>query len=104
MKLITPEFVSLFVDYPRYSQSEIKDPTVIAKIFNPCGPQNWYLLEYDHKRKEAFSFVTGMFSDEFGYVSLLEMEAVELPVPGLTLERDLHFTPKPLSDFVSIPK
>ena len=64
MKLITPEFVSLFVDYPRYSQSEIKDPTVIAKIFNPCGPQNWYLLEYDHQRKEAFSFVTGMFSDE----------------------------------------
>jgi hypothetical protein len=38
----------------------------------------------------------GMGFPELGYVSLNEMKAVRLPF-GLGIERDLHWTPKPLS-------
>ena len=96
MKLITPEFEELMKEYPLYSQEEKDDPVVQAKFFDPCGAASWWITEYNPETKIAFGFVTGLHEDEFGYVSLEEMEAIERPF-GLTIERDLYFTPKPLS-------
>ena len=96
MKLITEEFELLFRDYPLYSQESVKDPLVIAKLFDPCGSASWFLLEYDVKEKIAFSYVTGLTADEFGYTSLIELESIERPF-GLTIERDMYFTQKRLS-------
>ena len=67
MKLITEEFEALFKDYPLYSQEHEKDPLVIAKLFDPTGSATWYLTEYDPVEKIAFSYVTGLVQDEFGY-------------------------------------
>jgi hypothetical protein len=96
MKIITEEFELLFKDYPLYSQEHEKDPLVIAKLFDPCGSATWYLTEYDPVEKIAFSYVTGLVQDEFGYTSLVELESIERPF-GLTIERDLYFVQKPLS-------
>ena len=96
MKLITEEFIEVMKAYPLRSQEREKDPLVPAKFFNPVGCQSWFILEYDHEKKVAFSYVTGMYEDEFGYTSLEELERITLPF-GLTIERDLYFKPCKLS-------
>ncbi|MBT4089587.1 MAG: DUF2958 domain-containing protein [Bacteroidetes bacterium] len=97
MKLITEEFEELFKDYPLYSQEEVKDPLVIAKLFDPCGSASWFLTEYDPVEKIAFSWVQGLQEDEFGYISLTEIESVKGPL-GIGIEQDLYFKQKRLSE------
>jgi len=99
MKLITPEFEALFAEYPLYSQEDEKDPLVVAKFFDPCGSATWYITEYDPEQKLAFGYVTGMTADEFGYISVVELESIQRPF-GLTIERDLYFTQHRLSHFI----
>ena len=99
MKLITEEFEELFKDYPLYSQEEADDPIVIAKLFDPCVSATWFLTEYDPEEKIAFCYVTGLVADEYGYTSLIELESIERPF-GLTIERDLYFVQKRLSELV----
>jgi hypothetical protein len=96
MKLITEEFEELFKDYPLYSQEHEKDPLVIAKLFDPCSAATWFLTEYDPVEKIAFGFVVGMAEDEFGYVSLTEMESISGPL-GIGIEQDVYFVQKRLS-------
>jgi hypothetical protein len=95
MKLITEEFEALFKDYPLYSQEKIKDPLVVAKLFDPTGSATWYLTEYDPVEKRAFCYVTGLQEDEFGYISLTELESIERL--GIGIEQDLYFAQKRLS-------
>ena len=70
---------------------------VITKLFDPCGSATWYLTEYDSVEKIAFGFVCGLQVDEFGYVSLAEQESIQRPF-GLTIEWDLYFVQKRLSE------
>ena len=99
MKLITPEFEALFEEYPLYAQEKEDDPLVEAELFDPCGSATWYLTEYDPDTKTAFGFVTGLQVDEFGYVSLNELEEIKRPF-DLTIERDLYFVQKRLSAYI----
>jgi hypothetical protein len=101
MKLITEEFEKLFIKYPLYSQESEKDPLVIAKFFDPCGSATWFLTEYNPVDKIAFGYVTGLTADEFGYVSLIELESIKRPY-GLTIERDLYFRQKRLGECVAL--
>jgi len=101
MKLITAEFAEIMKDYPLGSQNNAKDPFVVAKFFNPCGSQTWYVVEYDPEQKLIFCYVTGMIQDEWGYTSLEELESVKLPIPGLTIERDLYFEQGPFSGYIN---
>ena len=48
-------------------------------------------------RSERFGYVTGMTADEFGYVSLIEIESVKGPL-GIGIEQDLNFQQKRLSE------
>ena len=97
MKLITQEFEDCLINYPLYSQDGVEDPIVIAKLFDPCGSATWWITEYDPKDKIAFGYVTGLAEDEFGYTSLIELESIKRPY-GLTIERDLYFVQKRLSE------
>jgi hypothetical protein len=99
MKLITKEFEDLFKEYPLYSQEHKEDQLVVAKLFDPCGSATWFLTEYDTETKTAFGFVTGLTADEWGYVSLTELESIERPF-GLTIERDLYFNQARISKFI----
>ena len=71
---------------------------MIAKFFDPCGSATWYILEYDPEQALAFSYVTGLGNDELGYTSLEELEGISRPF-GLTIERDLYFVQKRLSEY-----
>ncbi len=92
MKLLTEE---LRKQLPLlYSQEHVQDPLVVCKFFTPDSSWTWYALEFDGQ-DIFFGWVVG-FEQELGYFSLHELEEVRGPL-GLSIERDLHFTPMRLS-------
>ncbi len=44
-------------NYPIYSQSEEKDPLVLAKLFLLASGASWYITEYDPVNKIIFCYV-----------------------------------------------
>lgn len=96
MKLMSQELRKQFEPYPLYSQENASDPFVVCKFFNPSGSGTWYMTEFDGEDL-FFGFCTGLQEDEFGYMSLSEMQAVRGP-HGLGIERDIHFIPRRLSE------
>lgn len=95
-KLMTKRLERLFKKYG--NQGGVENPIVIAKYFNPVGPGTWFATEYYPDERLFFGFVSifGDHNDEWGYFSLDELESIKLPF-GLGIERDLHFTPQPIS-------
>ena len=89
MKLITKEFEWLFKDFPLYSQDWVKDPLVVAKFF--VWNITWYITEYDKESKNAFWYITGLYQDEFWYISITELESIKINNIW-EVERDLYFT------------
>lgn len=90
MKLITKTLIQEF--NRTGDQSEIENPFLVAKFFNPCGSATWYATEYDPETNICFGYVTGLFEDEWGSFSITELESITRPF-GLSIERDIHFTP-----------
>lgn len=88
MKLITKELEERFEKIG--DQSEIHDPIIVAKFFNPAGRQTWYASEYDKENNICFGYVTGFDFIEWGYFSIDELESLKLPF-GLKVERDIFF-------------
>lgn len=72
-----------------------KDPVAVVKFFNPVGSWTWYATEFDAATGEFFGLVNG-HEMELGYFTLAELQAYRGPL-GLGIERDLHWTPTPLS-------
>lgn len=97
MKLITKTLEDRFNEIG--DQSEISDPIIVAKFFNPCGSQSWYACEYDNQSRVCFGYVTGMDFDEWGTFSIEELENLKLPF-GLTVERDLYFKEKTFNELI----
>ena len=100
MKLLTKEIKSKLPAL--YSQENNPDPTVVVKFFDPTGSWTWYVLEGQEEEYEEygktytfFGFVHGL-DDELGYFTLAELERTKVRF-GLGIERDLYWTPKPLS-------
>ena len=91
MKLITPELIKRFNEVG--DQSEVKNPLIIAKFFNPCGSQTWYATEYSSETTICYGYVTGMWEDEWGTFSIDELKSLKLPF-GMSIERDIHFKEK----------
>ncbi len=89
MKLLTKALLKRFSKVG--SQSEDNNPIVLCKFFNPCGSGTWYITEFNTDDECFFGYVTGLTSNEWGYVSLHELSTVKCPPFGLSIERDLHF-------------
>ena len=92
MKLLTQELKKQLP--PIGSQADSNDPTIIVKFFCPWNHWSWFAYEFDGE-DIFFGYVKGDF-DEYGTFSLSELESVKGPM-GLGIERDIYFTPKPLS-------
>ena len=81
------------------AQDGVKDPIVHLRLFNPVGAQTWLITEWDGEDTFFGWADLGMgpgFS-ELGYISKSELESIKLPF-GMYIERDAHFSPKPLSE------
>lgn len=96
MQLLTDE---LRAQLPAlYAQENEKDPMVYLKLFTPWAGWTWFITEGSQEEDDFifFGFVIGQ-EKEWGYTSLRELESVRGP-GGLTIERDLYFTPKRKSE------
>ena len=89
---------------PRLFETEGKDePVCQVKYFVPWSRWTFYGIEYDREERLFYGFVlSGLDTsfDELGFFSLEELEKVKGPA-GLKIERDLYFTPTPLSEIRS---
>ena len=92
MKLLTKQ---LLAELPPIGATDQGNPMVKAKFFTPDSSWTWYVLEYDGE--DLFYGLVDGFEKEFGYFSRSELESVTGPM-GLHVERDLHWTPIPLSE------
>lgn len=75
------------------------EAVAIIKFFSPYNGWEWYATEYNAEDRIFFGLVKG-FETELGYFSLDELEEAEISFGGVAVpavERDLHFSPKPLS-------
>lgn len=79
---------------PLYSTESQSDPLIQLKFFTPDSNWTWYVIEFDGDDL-LFGFVIG-FEAELGYFRLSELQGVRGPL-GLPIERDLFFSPIPLS-------
>ena len=92
MELITQEILDKAP--PLYANEHVapEDVPVIAKFFAPVGRMTFFMTEFNPDTRIAFGWMVsplGPDCDELGYVSIDELEGVELPY-GLRIERDLH--------------
>lgn len=71
------------------------DPTVQVKFFDPTGSWTWYATEFDGT-DTFYGWVDGTHP-ELGYFLLSELSDHRGRL-GLGIERDRHFTPRPLSE------
>jgi hypothetical protein len=88
---------------PLYSQENTPDPIIHARYFDPTGEFTWYVLEYSERAPDGaerlcFGWVDG-FDMELGYFSIAELESTPVRL-GLRIERDLYFTPCPVSKVI----
>lgn len=84
---------------PPLRSTDGKDPLVLVKLFDPCGRWTLYVTEYDPRERVLFGFCRSPLDpmyDELGYASLDEIERTRNRF-NLRMERDLHWTPCPLS-------
>lgn len=99
MKLLTEEIKR---QLPKlYSQEQVEDPICILKFFTPDSSWTWYIIEGSEQEFGDWMFFAKVISDicpegELGYVMLSELVQIRGAL-GLEVERDLYFTPKPLS-------
>lgn len=93
MKLLTDELRKMLP--PLYAQEQEKDPMVYVKLFAPWSRWTWYITEFDGN--DLLFGLTCGFEDEWGYVSLAELESVRGPA-GFEIERDLRFKPGRISE------
>jgi hypothetical protein len=86
---------------PLYGQDGNKNPIIHAKFFTPHANWTWFITEGGPEGEDFifFGYVIGL-EEEWGYVSLSELESVRGPLK-LPIERDLYFEPGPWSEVLA---
>ena len=77
-------------NYPLRSQEHTRDPTVCAKLFFPISRATWFITEYNPVTQIAFGYVAGLAHDEWGYISIPELQGIKL-ANVFSVEVDLYF-------------
>ena len=103
MTLMTTELERKFEKYPFKSQEKAgTNAIVIAKFYNPCGNDVWLITEAE-KQKDGWLLFGLMnifdFDWEWGYVSLSDLEKMELPF-GASIEQEISITEKQVKDYI----
>lgn len=99
MELITNEIKKQLPSL--YAQEQVADPICFFKLFTPDSDWTWYITEGSEQEDGDWMLFCKVISPmmpegELGYVMLNELERIRGPL-GLAVERDLYWTPKPLS-------
>ena len=99
MKLITQALKKSIPAIYATEAIPLNDKIAVAKFFNPCGAGTWYVIEGQLEEDGDFLCfgLVDLHETEFGYFSVRELESIRLPF-GLTIERDMYFTPKAIGE------
>lgn len=73
-----------------------ENPIARVKLFDPTGSWTWFISGYDPEDRIAWGVVVG-FEREYGDIYMPELVAIRGGF-GLPIERDLYWTPVPLSE------
>ena len=100
MKLMTSEIKQKLPEL--YSQNNVHNPICSLKYFTPDSSWTFYAVEGSQQENRDWLFFGKVVSPvvpegELGYFSLSELEKIRGPL-GLSIERDLYWTPRPLSE------
>jgi len=97
MKLFTKKILDSLPGLDESAGLTIEQQKVWCKFFGArC---TWYITAYDAAERLAFGFVNMGDSQmaELGYIPIQELESLRFPF-GLSIERDIYFTPMPLKE------
>lgn len=106
-KLIPPNVAATLP--PLYAGADSPDPLgQLALVHLFVGSVDWWISEYNPSDGLAFGLSDMGYGAELGYISIPELEQVRAPVMingaifygKLPVERDLHWTPKPLREIM----
>lgn len=109
MKLLTKAILKKLPKLYTTENIELKDKIAVCKFFCPWGRYTFYAVEGEVPVNHDDDFIffgyvvspLGPDCDEFGYVSLKELESIK-HFSGLTIERDRWFDPTKLSEISNI--
>ena len=89
---------TLLSDIPDLYETEGSlNPICYVRLFTPDSNWTWYIIEFSKQdAKTCYGYVDGL-ERELGYFTLEELEEVHGPL-GLSIERDMSFTPIPFSE------
>jgi len=73
-----------------------KEAIAMVKFFSPYSQWTWYAVEFDGE-DTFFGLVDG-FEMEYGYFSYSELEAVTVFGGVPAVERDCHWSPRPVKE------
>lgn len=95
MKLLTKEVIETL----KKNKAGGSDPLCAVHFFNPAGPGDWFAISLNEKTGIAFGYVSifGDWNDELGDFSMQELIDFKGTF-GLGIERDLGWSPTPLSE------
>ena len=93
MELLTPELRKMLP--PLGSQQDVPDPLCQCHFFLPDANWDWYPIEFDGV--DIFYGWSRFITQEMGTFSLSELKAAR-GLFGMRVERDVNFTPLPLSE------
>lgn len=79
-----------------YETEPIRAALKVVRLHYFVGGSDWWIVEVDWSDGTAFGFCD-MGHGEWGYVDLVELEAIAVGPFQQPVERDLHFTPTPFA-------
>ena len=90
---------------PLRSQENNPDPIVHLRLFCPWAPWTWHITEWDSETGECFGFERGDAGEGLTYISLEQLSELRINQRNgiLGIERDMAFTPRPLSEATRAP-
>ncbi len=84
---------------PLYSQEDVPSSDQLIHMHFFLGGCDWYVAEYDRNSRDFFGFAilnNDLQNAEWGYTNFDELRSVK--VHGIEVDRDLHWTPRKVSE------
>ena len=78
--------------------SDLDKQDAVVKVYDPCGPWSWYLLNQNPEYPDELWAIFRGFTVEVVKASLLELEAYRDTQLGLSLDRDPYFMSMPAKE------
>ena len=94
--LLTQEIRDILPPLYNSEKHPEKEAIAVVKFFSPYSQWTWYAVEFDGE-DTFFGLVDG-FEMEYGYFSYSELEAVIVFGGVPAVERDCHWTPRPVKE------